>query len=381
MNLKNYLKRTATLLLSACMVLTIPLQAFAYSADLILLSNKSDPINNLAVTPYKLKDNQKAADLLIEKGQPDIYTFRTNYKVQKDDKYKKNYQPYVASVGADISEEDKAKVNKEIKLPDLKGYEKPQDTFSISYDEIKSKAENGTTIKKDDVNNHQAEQDFDYDAKQAQVKVKHIFQKLKDFNKYGGKDGSDNLFTKYQSGFTGSTMEVEPLNETKRKGFEPEANLIMTQVPEDTNNFELEYRYNRAYNDVVFDCGDGTPIPARTFYFEQKIPKIADGDIPTKAGMILKGWKPSVDLKGNINGKDTIFKKDEIMKDSSGNPSLNLDLNLEMPAEKVTFTAQWERKKQADYTVLFWAEKSDYPKMLSFWIGMTLWEPMYIRIS
>ena len=332
MNLKNYLKRTATLLLSACMVLTIPLQAFAYSTDLIPLSNKSDPINTLAVTPYKLKDNQKAADLLIEKGQPDNYTYRTNYKVQKDDKYKKNYQPYVASVGADISEEDKAKVNKEIKLPDLKGYEKPQDTFSISYDEIKSKAENGTTIKKDDVNNHQAEQDFDYDAKQAQVKVKHIFQKLKDFNKYGGKDGSDNLFTKYQSGFTGSTMEVEPLNETKRKGFEPEANLIMTQVPEDTNNFELEYRYNRAYNDVVFDCGDGTPIPARTFYFEQKIPKIADGDIPTKAGMILKGWKPSVDLKGNINGKDTIFKKDEIMKDSSGNPSLNLDLNLEMPA-------------------------------------------------
>ena len=104
MNLKNYLKRTATLLLSAFMVLTIPLQAFAYSADLILLSNKSDPINTLAVTPYKLKDNQKAADLLIEKGQPDIYTFRTNYKVQKDDKYKKNYQPYVASVGADISE-------------------------------------------------------------------------------------------------------------------------------------------------------------------------------------------------------------------------------------------------------------------------------------
>lgn len=33
-----------------------------------------------------------------------------------------------------------------------------------------------------------------------------------------------------------------------------------------------------------------------------------------------------------------------------------------MPAEKVTFIAVWERKKQADYTVLFWAEKSDYPK-------------------
>lgn len=112
----------------------------------------------------------------------------------------------------------------------------------------------------------------------------------------------------------------------------------------------------------MFDCGDGTPIPARSLYYEQKIPKIADGDIPTKAGMTLKGWKPSVDLKANINGANTVFKKDEIIKDSSGNPSLNLDLNLEMPAEKVTFIAVWERKKQADYTVLFWAEKSDYPK-------------------
>ena len=362
MNLKNYLKRTATLLLSACMVLTIPLQAFAYSTDLIPLSNKSDPINTLAVTPYKLKDNQKATDLLIEKDQPDIYTYRTNYKVQKDDDYKKNYQPYVASVGADISEEDKAKVNKEIKLPDLKGYIKPQDTFSINYNEIKSKAENGSTSIKDDINNHQGEQDFEYKAKKAKVKVKHIYQQLKDFNKYGNKDGSENYFVGEQTGNTGSIMRVQPLDKEHTIGFEPETDFIKTQVPEDTDDFELEYRYNRAYNDIVFDCGEGTPIPARTLYYEQKIPKIADGDIPTKAGMTLKGWKPSVDLKANINGANTVFKKDEIMKDSSGNPSLNLDLNLEMPAEKVTFIAVWERKKQADYTVLFWAEKSDYPK-------------------
>lgn len=360
--MKNYLKRTATLLLSACMVLTIPLQAFAYSTDLIPLSNKSDPINTLAVTPYKLKDNQKATDLLIEKDQPDIYTYRTNYKVQKDDDYKKNYQPYVASVGADISEEDKAKVNKEIKLPDLKGYIKPQDTFSINYNEIKSKAENGSASIKDGINNHQGEQDFEYKAKKAKVKVKHIYQQLKDFNKYGNKDGSENYFVGEQTGNTGSIMRVQPLDKEHTIGFEPETDFIKTQVPEDTDDFELEYRYNRAYNDIVFDCGEGTPIPARTLYYEQKIPKIADGDIPTKAGMTLKGWKPSVDLKANINGANTVFKKDEIMKDSSGNPSLNLDLNLEMPAEKVTFIAVWERKKQADYTVLFWAEKSDYPK-------------------
>ncbi|WP_454206141.1 S-layer homology domain-containing protein [Peptoniphilus sp. Marseille-Q6390] len=344
------------------MGLTIPLQAFAGSTDLILLSKEKDPINTLAVSPYKLNDNEKAAEFLKDKDQADIYTYRTNYKVQKGEKYKKNYQPYVASVGAAISEEDKARVKKIIKLPDLTGYIKPKDSFSINYDEIKRKAEEGDIKREDGVNIHQGEQDFKYKAKKAQVKVKHVFQTLRDLNKYANKDGSENAFTREQTGSTGSTMEVKPLDETEREGFEPEAKFIMTQVPEDTKDFELEYRYNRAYNDVVFDCADGTPIPARTLYYEQKIPKIAEGDMPTKAGMILKGWKPSVDLKGNINGKDTVFKKDEIMKDTLGKPSLNLDLNLQMPAKKVTFTAQWETKKEADYTVLFWAEKADHPK-------------------
>ena len=75
MNLKNYLKRTATLLLSACMVLTIPLQAFAYSADLILLSNKSDSINTLAVTPYKLNDTENVSEFLNERNAKDLINF------------------------------------------------------------------------------------------------------------------------------------------------------------------------------------------------------------------------------------------------------------------------------------------------------------------
>lgn len=344
------------------MGLTIPLQAFAGSTDLILLSKEKDPINTLDVSPYKLKDNEKAAKFLKDKDQADIYTYRTNYKVQKGKKFKKNYQPYVASVGAAISEEDKARVNKIINLPDITGYIKPQDSFSINYDEIKSQAEKGYVEREDDVNIHQGEQDFKYKAKEAQVKVKHIFQTLRDLNKYANKDGSDNPLIREQTGSTGSTMEVKPIDEKERIGFEPETKFIMTQVPEDTKDFELEYRYNRAYNDVVFDCNEGTPIPARTLYYEQKIPKIAEGDMPTKSGMNLIGWKPSVDLKGSLKGVVTSFKKDEIMKDASGKPSLNLDLNLQMPAEKVTFTAQWETKKEADYTVLFWAEKADYPK-------------------
>ena len=360
--LKNYLKRITTLIFALFMVLTLPLQAFADSADLILLLNKRDSINNLAVSPYKLSGDEKESDFLKDKGQPDIYTYRTNFNVQKDVTYKKNYQPYVASVGESISEEEKAKVNKTINLPVLTGYIKPQETFSINYDEVKSQAEKGITITKDGVNIHQNEQDFKYEAKIAKIKVKHLFQKLKDFNKYANKDGSEDLLIEEQSGSTGSILRVQPLDKKHFIGFEPEAAFIMTQVPEDITDFEMEYRYNRAYFDVLFDCEDGTPIPARTLYFEQKIPKIASGDMPTKSGMDLKGWKPSVDLKANINGVDTTFKKDEIMKDASGNPSLNLDLNLQMPSEKVTFTAVWERKNKANYTVLLWAEKADYPK-------------------
>ncbi|KXO16825.1 hypothetical protein HMPREF3189_00270, partial [Clostridiales bacterium KA00134] len=362
LNLNSYLKRITTFFLVVCMLLTTPLEVFASNTDLILLSTKRDPVNTLSVSPYKLTDDEDETEVLKDKKQPDIYTFRMNFKAQRGEKYKKSHQPYVASVGADTSDKDKARINKEIKLPDIKGYIKPQNEFSINYDVIKSRAEKELAKTKDGVINYQAEQDFKYRAKKVGVKVKHVFQMLKDFNKYGNKPGESEPIVDTQFGSTGSTMEIKPLDEKYIRGFEPEAEFILTQVPEDTKDFELEYRYNRAYYDVVFDCDEGTPIPARTLYYEQIIPKIEDTDMTTKSGMIFKGWKPSVDLKGSLSGVDTVFKKDEIMKDASGNPSYNLDLNLQMPAEKVTFTAVWESKKEADYTVLFWAEKADYPK-------------------
>lgn len=355
MNLKLNSKQITTFCLALLMLSSVPLQAYAAVGD---ASGKRDPINGLDVSPYKLQKEEKAQEFIKNKEQPAIYTFRTNYKVQKGEKYKKNYQPYVASVGASIGDEEKAKVKKEIKLPNLKGYIKPQDSFTIDYDTIKREAEKGLKVTKEGVETFEGDQDFQYKAKKVAVKVKHVFQTLSDLNKYGNKSGATEIAENTQLGSTGSTMEVKPLEEKERKGFEPEAEFILTQVPEDTKDFELEYRYNRAYNDVVFDCDEGTPIPARTLYYEQKIPKIAKEDMPTKSGMDLIGWKPSVDLEGG----GAVFKKDEIMKDASGKASLNLDLNLQMPAEKVTFTAVWKSKEKADYTVLFWAEKPDHPK-------------------
>ena len=154
-------------------------------------------------------------------------------------------------------------------------------------------------------------------------------------------------------------MEVSPLNEghPNRKGFVPERKSIMMQVPENSEDFVLEYRYNRAHYDVTFDTQGGTPIPARTLYYGQVIPKITDESIPTKVGGEFQGWKPSVDLTTK-DGKT--FKANEIIAVATGAAIKNLAADLIMPAEKLTFTAVWKDKEKAGYAVQFWAEKADH---------------------
>lgn len=71
-------------------------------------------------------------DYLVERGVDD----------KGDPKYVVNYQPYIASVGEAATDDEKAKVNKPINLPDLSGYNKPTDSYQISYDIIKNAAEN-----------------------------------------------------------------------------------------------------------------------------------------------------------------------------------------------------------------------------------------------
>lgn len=368
--MKNYLKRTTTFFLAILMLVSVPLQAFAevqnnykYNYD-NLTKDKSKIINEKPVNPEK---TDKAADLIKNPDQPAIYTLRTDYKVQRGEKYEVNYQPYIASVGAAATADDQKKVDKTIKLPALAGYDEPQDNFTINYDTIVNKAKKGTESK--DANNgdrYSANQEFKYKARSNSIKIKHVFQDLEDFTKYTNPDGSlgdeTALFTT-QNGNTGSTMEVSPLdkNDPRVKGFVPEADSITMQVPENAENFILEYRYNRAHYDVTFDTAGGTALPARTLYTGQVIPKIADESIPTKVGGEFQGWKPSVDL----NTKDgKTYKANEIIKVGTkvgtNEASKNLDANLIMPASKVTFTAVWKDNEKADYAIQFWAEKSDH---------------------
>ena len=367
--MKNYLKRTTTFILALLMLLSVPLQAFAQVNHEDLTKDKAEIINKKEppLKPAKLEGEQTAADLIKNPEQPKIYTLRKDYKVQRGEKYEVDYQPYIASVGEAASDAEKAKVKKEITLPDLAGYDKSQldDSYTITYDTVKDAADGkGETGDATNGLRYQANEDFRYKSKANDITIKHVFQDLHDFSKYTNPDGTvgeDGQLITTQNGNTGSTMEVSPLEDKhpNRKGFVPEAPFITMQVPENAENFILEYRYNRAHYDVNFDTAGGTPLPSRTLYYEQTIPKIADADIPKKAGSIFQGWKPSVELK---NGNGKIFKADEIIKykEEHSNPVNDLDVNLKMPASKITFTAVWKDKPKADYAVQFWVEKADH---------------------
>ena len=363
--MKNYLKRTTTFILALLMLLSVPLQAFAGVNYNNLTDNKSEIVNNkVPVKVAKPAEGQTAKDLIENPKQPAIYTLRTDYKVQRGEKYEINYQPYIASVGEAANADEQKKAKKTIDLPDLAGYDAPEDNFTIDYKTIKEAANGkGQTGDKTNGIRYQANEDFRYKAKSNQITIKHVFQDLEDFTKYtnpNGSVGKDGELITTQSGNTGSTMEVSPLDESdpNRKGFVPEADSITMQVPENAENFILEYRYNRAHYDVVFDTQGGTALPTRTLYYEQVIPKIADESIPTKVGGDFLGWKPSVELKSKDGTKT--FNAGDIIKDGNDKPILNLDADLKMPASKVTFTAVWKDKEKADYAIQFWAEKSDH---------------------
>ena len=337
--------------------------AFASGSDYSVKTQ--DYLNKLDVKPAKPADGETAEKLIENPAQPEIYTLRTDYKVQRGEKYRIDYQPYVASVGENATDEEKKKVNKKIDLPDLAGYEKPdgEDFFKDTYDYIVDEAKKGEKTGDEKYGlRYRAKRGFKYRAKSTKIKIKHVFQDLEDFSKYtnlNGSVGEIGELISTQKGNTGSTMEVIPLPESNpnRKGFVPERKSITMQVPENAEDFILEYRYNRAHYDVDFDTAGGTELPARTLYYGQVIPKIADADIPTKVGGEFQGWKPSVDL---ITSNGKTYKANEIIKDGTGEAIKNLAANLTMPPSKVTFTAVWKDKEKADYAVQFWAEKADH---------------------
>ena len=379
--------------------------------------NKSDK-DGLAINPAKLEKGQTAAELIKNPAQPDIYTMRADYKVKRGNDYVINYQPYIVSVGEDIPDPDKDKVSKIgwTELPELDGYTKPTPRFNVEYGFIKKEVLNGSQsgnledskYKKESkttkIRNygikHELTWPFNYEPKKNEIQVIHVFQHLYDNQKYGiGEEEADltkeqkeelgikdDIYRK-QYGYTGETISINPVEEKLMKGYEPEVNEFRVQVPESTENFVIKLRYNRKHYNINYNTKGGTEIPVRTLYYEQEIPRIDSKEVPRKIGSDLIGWKPSCELRGRIGDKDIVFNANEIIRDSNNNPIVDFSniyyetdnlgefkredgknvekissdiIKLFMPAEDVTFTAEWKDKEKANYAVQFWAEKADH---------------------
>lgn len=370
--------------------------------------NKSDK-DGLEVNPAKLKDGQTAAELIKNPPQPDIYTMRADYLVKRGNDYVINYQPYIVSVGADIPKTDKDKILRDIDLPEIDGFTSPTKKFHVDYGfiqtEVKGGKKYGNKGEKTEIPGYgdvyKLNWPFKYEPKKSEIKVVHVFQHLYHKDRYGEEDLSDEEkgdteeakklragikkdIIRSQSGYTGDIININHVEKDEMLGYEPEIYELKTQIPESTEKFVIYVRYNRKHYSVKYNTKEGTEIPNRTLYYEQIIPKLALGEVPTKLGSDFLGWMPSVDLE-TTDGKT--LKANEIIKDSNGNAIVDLynniyekdtngnfvrngekpkaipaadTIEIKMPASDVTFTAVWKDKPKADYAVQFWAEKADH---------------------
>lgn len=386
---KNFIfKRVLTLVLAVMMLVTaMPVGVLAdpaatgtqddkyladdysitYNDKIIRKADYINKVDNLPIEPVKTKN---AETLVKNPKQPDRYTVRADFKVERGDDYVISYQPYIATVGAAASDEEKKKVNKELNFPVFDGYTSATKKTTVDYKFVKERADKGKEKKDPDLGvEKKGPYEAIYKPIESSVLVKHVFQSFDKPEVYGEKldDPKDYFRETTQTGLTGTSLKIQPLPDNEIEGYVPESNDIKTQVPENPKGFVVEFRYNRASYDLIYDTDGGTPIPSRRVYYKQVIPKLSGNEIPSKEGCDFLGWKPSHDIEDK-NGKK--FKAGEIIAVGTGQAIKNLDANLlvpalkaknnNRPAEKLIFTAVWKDKEKADYAVQFWAEKADH---------------------
>ena len=320
--LRERSKRALTLLLAIVMILTsLPLDVLAKVNHENLTDYKAKIINNkVPVKPAKPEAGKTAKDIIKNPDQPDIYTKRYEFQVPVETRYKPSYQPYIASVGAAASDAEKAKVNKTIDMPKLAGFTAPDDleNFNVTYDKVK------------DGNNYP--EIFKYEGVNKTIQVDDVFQDINDFNKYV----STRSYKRIITGSTDSALQISSLQNDEIKGFVPEKGYITVQLPSDTDNFVVEYRYNRNHYEATFDTDGGTPVQAREFFYGQTIPALDASELPTKDGFKFTGWTATPILKDASGTAHSV-----------GNLKPNLSGGLIMPAEPVKFKAVWTADSSA----------------------------------
>ena len=316
-----------------------------------------DKINEKIVKkPTELDESKDIEKQLENPKYPNIYTYRWDYKIGVKenglDKDKIIYQPYIASVGENASQDERAKVLKRINLPEVEGYNKPKgiESYDVTYDFVKNNAKD---TKKDSFlfyGNH----DYKYKPKEEDIEVKYIFQNLYEHDVYEDpKDGEKPLIRKYKAK-TGDKFKIPELNEKDSekyaKGFEPEQNNLEVTVPENASETPLIYHYNRKTFQLDFDTDGGSYVPNMTLYYGQTIPYFDYK--PTKDGSVFKGWKSNKDIETSDGTK---IKKGDLI-DMKNYPD---GLKEAMPSENIIFTAVWEEEPTADYKIQFWTQKAE----------------------
>ncbi|OFL18714.1 hypothetical protein HMPREF2782_02505 [Anaerococcus sp. HMSC068A02] len=316
-----------------------------------------DKINESIVKkPTELDESKDIDEQLKNPDYPDIYTYRWDYKIGVKenglDKDKIIYQPYIASVGENASPEERAKVLKTINLPEIEGYYKPNDndSYDVTYDFVKDNAQDTKNASFMFYGNH----DYKYEPKEGDIQVKYLFQNLYDHEKYEDPKVGEKPLIKTYTAKTGDKFKIPELNKEDyakyAKGFEPEQNNLEVTVPENASKTPLIYHYNRKTFQVDFDSDGGSYVPNMTLYYGQTIPYFDYK--PTKSTSLFKGWKSNIDLETS-DGK--IIKKGDLI-DMKNYPD---GLKEAMPAENITFTAEWDEKPKADYKIQFWTQKAE----------------------
>ena len=371
---KNFkFKQVLTFTLAVMMAFTsLPINVFAedYNYDRTAITSVQD-LNKISLTVAQTK-GKPAEEIIKNPAMPKLYTMRADYKLPRNDEEVIGYQPYIATVGDEdytytdlegnegqkvLTDEEKLKINKTIDLPAIDGYTSPTKSFTVNYDYIKENDGEGYL----DGNEYKREHPYLYKAKQGTIKIKHTFQKLEKLEEYGHRDGDTDFIYTSQTGVTGTSVTIKALDSERIKGYEPEVNVLTTQVPQNAAKFEIEMRYNRAIFDVNFDSNGGTDLPGMTLFYGQTIPKL-NFDIK-KLGATLQGWKANKDINytAQAGNKETITKDTLITKaDFEQGGKFEDGIKNAMPAEGLTFTAEWKENDKAEYVIQFWTEKPDY---------------------
>ena len=316
-----------------------------------------DKINESIVKkPTELDESKDIDEQLKNPDYPDIHTYRWDYKIGVKenglDKDKIIFQPYIASVGENASPEERAKVLKEINLPEVKGYDKPNgiESYDVTYDFVKNNAQDTKKASFLFYGNH----DYKYEPKKSDIQVKYLFQKLYDHEKYENPNGGEKELIKTYTAKTGDKFKIPELNKEDyakyAKGFEPEQNNLEITVPENASDTPLIYHYNRKTFQVDFDSDGGSYVPNMTLYYGQTIPYFDYK--PEKRASKFIGWKSNKDIETS-DGK--IIEKGELI-DMEKYPD---GLKEAMPAENIIFTAVWDENQKADYKIQFWTQKAE----------------------